>query len=135
MMVRGQSPLVNCLTGSCSCQRSHLDARYACNHGKPCRLNHRVRRPCSPFRVLSYNGLVFRLSSRSSVDGLDVRVWFTEDGQRAVIETKIRSALEQLALYSPRHLDDVRRYLRGVLVTAVPAIAQYNHRSRLCLLD
>ena len=83
----------------------------------------------------SYQAVLFRLSPRSTIEDLDVRFWYTEEGQRAPIEAKLREALALLRQHSPRQLRAIQRYLRGVLVTGVPAAAEYNYASRLCLLD
>ena len=48
---------------------------------------------------------------------------------------KLQAALALLSQHSPRHLDDFRRDVRGVLITALPSLALYSRPTRLCILD
>ena len=83
----------------------------------------------------TWYGFLFRLSPGSGIDGIDVRVWLTDEAERAAGDAKIRDALSLIARHRPKQFQGIHDDLRGILVTALPAVAQYSRSSRLCLLD
>lgn len=81
-----------------------------------------------------YYWVLFRLSPKNDVDGLDVRCWFAEGDERGASVAKVQAALRLLATHSLAHLELVRRDLAGIFVIRIAALAQYQ-TTRLCLLD
>jgi hypothetical protein len=82
-----------------------------------------------------YRDLIYRLSSRSVVRGLEVRYFMATDPEDRAGWSKVQQAVEVLATYDLRRLERAKRDLRGILVVAVGGDGEYWRGQRLCVLD
>ena len=78
---------------------------------------------------------MYSTSTKTSVEGIGVAVfWETGDAIAPAVD-KLRSALAVLRAFHPRALRDMQSLLPRVLVTAIAAVAQCVDSQGLCLLD
>ena len=74
-------------------------------------------------------------SMRACCQQIDVRCSLGNPNDRRLILQKVCEGIGLIAQYSPLRLARIRRDLRGVRIDHCDGVAEYHHKTRLCLLD
>jgi hypothetical protein len=72
---------------------------------------------------------------RASCQQVDVRCSLGSSDDRQLVFQKVCEGIALIAQYNPVRLAQIRRDLRGVRIDHCDGVAQYRHKTRLCLLD
>lgn len=83
-----------------------------------------------------FHRFTFRFGRRHAAHGFDVRALLPDRGERAAIFGKVDAALALLAAHDPLRYGYLRRDVRRIWVTGLPAAtAQYLAELGMCVLD